>query len=215
MMDPMYWLGLGGPFGSAVLLGVMVVIFIECGLLFPFLPGDTLLFTAGVIAAQSAAAFEIGELIPCAVLAAVLGSQCGYLIGNRLGPALFHKPDSRLFKQRYLTSSHEFFAKHGPKTLVIAQFIGVVRTFTPVSAGIARMRYPVFLAFSILGSLAWGVGLPLCGFFLGTVPVVRDHIELIVLAIATLSALPVIVSAARALWARRRRNGVRWTTERA
>ncbi|MBV8930899.1 MAG: VTT domain-containing protein, partial [Mycobacteriaceae bacterium] len=198
LMDPMYWLGSGGLFGSAVLVGVMVIIFVETGLLFPFLPGDTLLFTAGVIAAQPGAAVDMWSLAPCAALAAVLGSQCGYFIGRRVGPALYHREDSRFFKRRYLTSAHEFFDKHGPKTLVIAQFVGVVRTFTPVAAGISAMRYPAFLLFNVVGSVAWGVGLPLTGYFLGNVSIVRQHIELIVLVIAFLSALPFLISVGRA-----------------
>jgi membrane-associated protein len=204
LLDPMYWLGESGLFGSAVLAGVVVIVFVETGLLFPFLPGDTLLFTAGVIAAQPNTPINIWTLGPCAAVAAVLGGQCSYFIGRRIGPALFNKQDARFFKQRYVTSSHEFFEQHGPKTLVIAQFIGVVRTFTPVVAGISAMRYPVFLAFNIIGSITWGIGLPLVGYFLGNVPVVRDHVEVIVLVIAFLSALPVIVSVARAVIGRRR-----------
>src|SRR5215813_14110344 len=134
-MDPMYWLGNGGVFGSAVLVGVMVIIFIETGLLFPFLPGDTLLFTAGMIAAQATTPISIETLTPCTALAAVLGAQCAYLIGRRVGPAVFRKDDSRIFKKRYLATSHEFFAHHGTKVLVIAPFIGVVRTYVPVVAG--------------------------------------------------------------------------------
>jgi membrane-associated protein len=197
-MDPMYWLGDGGVFGSAVLIGVMVIIFVETGLLFPFLPGDTLLFTAGVIAAQATTPVDIWTLVPCTALAAVLGTQCGYFIGRRIGPALFKMDDSRFFKQRYLASSHEFFERHGPKVLVIAQFIGVIRTYTPVAAGVSAMRYPVFLTFSALGSIAWGVGLPIGGYFLGNIPFVSHHIEMIVMVIAALSVVPVIASAAAA-----------------
>lgn len=204
LMDPMYWLGDGGVFGSAVLAGVMIIIFIETGLLFPFLPGDTLLFTAGVIAAQATTPVDIWTLTACTALAAVLGTQCGYLIGRSVGPALFKKDDSRFFKKRYLASSHEFFERHGPKVLVIAQFIGVIRTYTPVAAGVSAMRYSVFLTFSILGSIAWGIGLPVVGYFLGNIPFVSRHIELIVMVIAVASALPVIASAAAAFIRRRR-----------
>ncbi|MET0702177.1 MAG: VTT domain-containing protein [Mycobacterium sp.] len=203
LLDPMFWLGQGGLFGSAVLVGVVVIIFAETGLLFPFLPGDTLLFTAGVIAAQTASALDIWTLTPCAAIAAFLGGQCAYFIGRRLGPALFHKPDARFFKQRYLTSARDFFAKYGAKTLVIGQFIGVVRTFAPVVAGISGMRYRTFAIFSAIGSVAWGVGLPLVGFFLGNIPFVEEHVELLVVAIACLSSLPVIISAAKTFMARR------------
>jgi membrane-associated protein len=209
LFDPMFWLGQDGLFGSAVLIGVVVIIFVETGLLFPFLPGDTLLFTAGVIAAQAAPAVAITTLTPCAAVAALLGGQCAYFIGRRLGPALFKKQDARFFKQRYLTSSHDFFVKYGAKTLIIGQFIGVVRTFAPVVAGISGMRYQTFVTFGALGSISWGVGLPLVGYFLGNIPFVEQHVELIVLAIACLSAMPVIISAAKTLVGRARPNATR------
>ncbi|CAN5236645.1 DedA family protein [soil metagenome] len=203
VMDPMYWLGDGGLFGSTLLIGVIVVVFIETGLLFPFLPGDTLLFTAGLIAAQPHSALDLWSVGPCAALAAALGGQVGYALGRHLGPALFRKPDARFFKQRYLSHSHEFFERHGPKALVIAPFIGVVRTFTPVVAGVAGMRYRVFLTFNILGSLAWGVGLTAVGYFLGTIEFVAGHLELMVLAIAVLSTMPIAVAVLRAAALRR------------
>ncbi|HYR15888.1 MAG TPA: DedA family protein, partial [Mycobacterium sp.] len=140
----------------------------------------------------------------CTALAAVLGAQCGYFIGRRIGPALFKKDDSRFFKQRYLASSHEFFERNGPKVLVIAQFIGLIRTYTPVAAGVSAMRYPVFLTLGALGSIAWGVGLPIVGYFLGNIPFVSRHIEMIVVVIAALSVVPVIASAAAAYIRRRR-----------
>jgi membrane-associated protein len=198
VMDPMYWLGDTGPFGSAVLLGVVVIVFIETGLLFPFLPGDTLLFTAGLIAAQPHSAVDLWSVGPCAAVAAVAGGQVGYGLGRRIGPALFGKPDARFFKQRYLRESHRFFERHGAKALVIAPFIGVVRTFTPVVAGIAGMRYRMFLLFNIIGSSLWGLGLTTVGYFLGNVAFVAQHLELMVLAIAVLSTLPVAITVVRA-----------------
>ncbi|MDT5238601.1 MAG: rane-associated protein [Mycobacterium sp.] len=204
VMDPMYWLGAGGPFASAVLPGVMLIVFIETGLLFPFLPGDTLLFTAGLLAAQPNAPIDVWTLAPCAAVAAVIGGQLGYLIGWRLGPALFKKEDARFFKKHYLTSSHEFFERHGRKTIVIGHFVGVVRTFAPVIAGASGMRYPVFLAYAVIGAIGWGVGLTVVGYFLGGVPFVGAHLELMVLAIAFLSVLPVTASVLRAMLARRR-----------
>jgi membrane-associated protein len=203
LMDPMYWLGNGGPFASAVLPGVMLIVFLETGLLFPFLPGDTLLFTAGLLAAQPNAPVGVWTLAPCAAAAAIVGGQVGYLIGRRLGPALFKKEDARFFKKHYLTSSHEFFERHGRKTIVIGHFVGVVRSFTPLIAGASGMRYPVFLAYDVIGAVGWGVGLVVVGYHLGGIPFVGAHLELMVLAIACLSILPVAVSAARALLTRR------------
>jgi membrane-associated protein len=204
VMDPMYWLGDGGLFASAVLPGVMVIVFIETGLFFPFLPGDTLMFTAGLIAAQPNAPVDVWTLAPCATLAAIGGAQLGFVIGRRLGPALFKKEDARIFKKHYLQTSHEFFEKHGRKTIVIGHFVGVVRTFTPVIAGASGMPYRVFLTYDIIGAIAWGVGLTLVGYHLGSVPFVSTHLEWIVIAIAVLSTLPVIVSVVRATVVRRR-----------
>jgi membrane-associated protein len=203
VMDPMYWLGDGGLFGSMVLPGVMLIVILETGLLTPFLPGDTLLFTAGLLAAQANTPVDIWTLAPCAALAAVIGGQIGYLIGRRLGPALFKKEDARFFKKHYLTTSHDFFERHGRKTIVIGHFIGVVRTFVPVVAGASGMRYPVFLFYDILGATAWGVGLTVVGYHLGGVSFVGAHLELIVVIIAVLSALPVTASLIRGLLSRR------------
>jgi membrane-associated protein len=203
VMDPMYWLGAGGVFGLAVLPGVMLIVFVETGLLIPFLPGDTLLFTAGLLAAQDGAPVDIWTLAPCAAVAAVAGGQLGYFIGWRLGPALFKKEDARFFKKHYLTSSHEFFERHGRKTIVIGHFIGVVRTFTPVIAGASGMRYRVFLSYDVIGAAAWGAGLTVVGYHLGGVSFISAHLDWMVLLIATLSIVPVAASAMRAMLARR------------
>ena len=132
-------------------------------------------------------------------MAAVAGGQLGYFIGWRLGPALFKKEDARFFKKHYLASSHEFFEKHGRKTIVIGHFVGVVRTFTPVIAGASGMRYPVFLAYDVVGAAAWGVGLTVVGYHLGGVSFVSAHLEWMVLAVAVLSTVPVIGSVLRAM----------------
>ena len=207
VLDPMYWLGDGGLFASAMLPGVMIIVFLETGLLIPFLPGDTLLFSAGLIAAQADSPVDIWTLAPCAALAAIAGGQVGYLIGHRVGPALFVKEDARFFKKRYLETSREFFERHGRKTIVIGHFVGVVRTFTPVIAGASGMPYRVFLAYDVIGAVAWGVGLTLVGYHLGGVPFVGAHLELMVLAIAFLSILPVVASVLRAMLVRRRAEG--------
>lgn len=207
VLDPMYWLGAGGLFGSAVLPGVLVIVFLETGLLVPFLPGDTLLFTAGLLAAQSNAPVDVWTLAPCAAAAAVAGGQLGYVIGRQVGPALFKKEDARFFKKRYLAASRVFFHRHGRKAIVIGHFIGVVRTFMPVIAGASGMRYPVFLLYDVIGAVAWGVGLTLVGYHLGRVPYVTTHLELMVLLVAVLSVLPVGVSVLRAVLRRRAQVG--------
>lgn len=204
IMDPMYWLGDGGLFASAVLPGILLIVFIETGLLFPLLPGDTLLFTGGLLAAAPHPPVNIWVLAACVSLTAVLGDQSAYLIGRRIGPALFDKDDSRLFKKRYVTESHAFFERHGPKTIILARFVPVVRTFTPVIAGVSYMRYPVFLGFDVIGGIAWGAGLTLLGYFLGNVPFIKAHVELMILLIAVLSILPGIISVGRNVFGRRR-----------
>jgi membrane-associated protein len=202
VMDPMYWIGPGGLFASAVLPGILVIVFIETGLLFPILPGDSLLFTGGLLAAGGT--LNIWTLVIAVSLTAIAGDQCAYFIGRRIGPALFKKEDSRFFKKHYVTQSHEFFERHGPFTIILARFVPIVRTFTPVIAGVSKMRYPVFLGFDIVGGIAWGAGVTLLGYFLGSVPFVKNHLELMILLIVLLSILPAIISVGRGLLARRR-----------
>jgi len=204
ILDPMYWLGDGGLFASAVLPGILVIVFIETGLLFPLLPGDSLLFTGGLLAAAPNPPVNIWVLVVTVSVVAVLGDQCAYFIGRRIGPALFDKEDSRFFKKHYVTESHAFFEKYGPKTIILARFVPIVRTFTPVLAGVSAMRYRHFLGFDIVGGIAWGGGVTLLGYFLGNVPFVKNHIELMLLAIVVLSLIPAIVAVGRNVLARRR-----------
>ncbi|BBZ79234.1 putative membrane protein [Mycolicibacterium anyangense] len=204
IMDPMYWLGEGGLFASAVLPGILVIVFIETGLLFPLLPGDSLLFTGGLLAAAPHPPVNIWVLVIAVSLVAILGDQCAYFIGRRIGPALFDKEDSRFFKKHYVTESHAFFEKHGPKTIIMARFVPIVRTFTPVLAGVSYMRYPVFLGFDIVGGIAWGGGVTLLGYFLGNVPFVKNNLELMILLIVFLSILPALITVGRNVIARRR-----------
>lgn len=203
ILDPMYWLGEGGLFASAVLPGILIIVFIETGLLFPLLPGDSLLFTGGLLAAAPHPPVSIWELLVWVPLVAVLGDQCAYFIGRRIGPALFDKEDSRFFKKRYVTESHAFFERHGPKTIILARFVPIVRTFTPVLAGVSYMRYPVFLAFDIVGGILWGAGMTLLGYFLGNVPFVKAHLELMILLIVFLSVLPGLTAVGRNVLRRR------------
>ena len=203
IMDPMYWLGEGGLFASAVLPGILLIVFIETGLLFPLLPGDSLLFTGGLLAAAPNPPVSIWTLLILVPIVAVLGDQCAYFIGRRIGPALFDKEDSRFFKKRYVSESHAFFERHGPKTIILARFVPIVRTFTPVLAGVSQMRYPVFLAFDIVGGLLWGAGVTLLGYFLGNVPFVKAHLELMILLIVFLSVLPGLIAVGRNVFQRR------------
>ena len=203
ILDPMYWLGEGGMFAAAVLPGILIIVFIETGLLFPLLPGDSLLFTGGLLAATPNPPVNIWVLVVSVSVVAVLGDQCAYFIGRRIGPALFDKEDSRFFKKRYVSESHAFFERHGPKTIILARFVPIVRTFTPVLAGVSTMRYPLFLGFDIIGGVLWGAGVTLLGYFLGNVPFVKSHIELMILLIVFLSVLPGLTAVGRNLLRRR------------
>jgi membrane-associated protein len=201
-LDPMYWLGAGGIFHGAVLPAILVVVFIETGLLFPLLPGESLLFTGGLLAAKGLAP-DIWILAPAVAVVAILGDQCGYFIGRRIGPALFKKEDSRFFKKHYVTESHAFFEKYGPWAIILARFAPFVRTFVPVVAGVSYMRYPVYLAFDIVGGVLWGGGVTTLGYFLGNVPFVHENLEKIILVILFVSMIPAFIAAAKAYRSRR------------
>jgi membrane-associated protein len=202
ILDPMFWIGPQGLFASAVLPTILVIVFVETGLLFPLLPGESLLFTGGLLAAHGT--LDIWVLAPAVAVVAVLGDQTGYFIGRRIGPALFKKEDSRFFKQHYVTESHAFFEKYGPWAIILARFMPFVRTFTPVVAGVSYMRYPVYLGFDIVGGVLWGGGVTVAGYFLGNVPFVHQNLEKIILAILFVSMIPAFIGAWRAYRGRRR-----------
>ena len=195
-------------FGPWALVGLLVVIFIESGVLFPVLPGDTLLFVAGMLAAGTAAAardgaphanFALWQLVVFVPIAAILGGQVGYLIGRFLGTAMF-KPDARFLKQRYLDEAHAFFEQRGPFAIVLGRFVPIVRTLVPIAAGAAKMRYPVFTLFNVIGAVVWGVGLTLLGYALGQFQVIQKLLEPIFILIALASVTPMIIE-----WYKRRR----------
>lgn len=183
-------------FGGWVLAGLLLVVFIESGLLFPLLPGDSLLFTAGLIVAAKST--EVAPFAPLWVLlvtiplAAFLGDQVGYFIGNRLGYSLF-KPDNKVLKEAYIVEAHQFFEKHGPITIVLARFVPIVRTYAPLVAGAARMRYPVFVTYNVIGAVLWGCGVTLLGYFLGQIQFIADHVDLIFVVIVLVSVVPILL----------------------
>ena len=204
-LDPMKLLGY---FGTWALVGMLVVIFVESGLLFPILPGDSLLFVGGMLAAGTAAIaedggqtvnFQLWQLLVFIPIAAILGGQVGYWIGRNVGTAMF-KPDAKLLKQKYLDEAHAFFEQRGPFAIVIARFVPIVRTLAPLVAGAARMSYPVFAIFNILGAVVWGVGLVLLGYWLGQFEIIQKLLEPIVVAIALVSVLPMFLE-----WYKRRK----------
>jgi len=180
------------------LVGIWVIVFAESGLLFGFfLPGDSLLFTAGFLAsgAESIPAglphLNLPVLLVGCFVAAVAGDQVGFLFGRRVGTALLNRPDSRLFKRENVDKAQRFFDKHGSKTIVLARFVPVVRTFTPVVAGVSRMRYRTFVTYNMVGGLIWAVGVCLLGYFLGQTALVADNIEIALILIVGISFVPV------------------------
>jgi membrane-associated protein len=172
-------------------LGILAIVFIESGLLVGFfLPGDSLLFTAGLLSSQNVLP-DIWILLVTIPIAAIAGDQVGYAIGRKFGPPLFNRPDSRFFRREYVDKSAAFFEKHGPKTVVLARFVPVMRTFVPVMAGTSRMHYRTFVTFNIIGGLLWGVGVTALGYFLGQIEFVANNIEPILLGIVFVSVIPV------------------------
>ncbi len=171
-------------------LGVFFIIFAESGLLIGFfLPGDSLLFTAGLLAAEGF--FNLPVLILLSVIAAVTGDSVGYIFGSKVGRKLFNKEDSLLFKKEHLLKAENFYEKHGGKTIVLARFMPFIRTFAPIVAGTGRMHYPSFLVFNLLGGLLWAVGLPLLGFLLGkSIPDIDRYLLPIIASIVILSLVP-------------------------
>lgn len=194
-------------FGTWMLAGLLLVVFIESGLLFPLLPGDSLLFTAGLIVAAKSTEIEpfapLWVLLLTVPIAAFLGDQVGYWIGNKAGYSLF-KPNAKVLKERYIVEAHEFFEKHGPITIFLARFVPIVRTYAPLVAGAAKMRYPVFLTYNIIGAIVWGAGVILLGYFLGQIDVIRDNVDLIFLIIVFVSVLPIISEVGKRLLRSRR-----------
>lgn len=179
------------------MLGILAVVFIESGLLIGFLlPGDSLLFTAGLLSATGTLP-DLWVLLVTIPLAAIAGDQVGYAIGRKAGPSVFRRPDSRFFREEYVERSAEFFDRYGPRTVVIARFVPIVRTLAPVMAGVARMDYRTFLTYNVIGGIAWGVGLTTLGYFLGQVQFVHDNIEPIILGIVALSFIPIAVELQR------------------
>ncbi|MFB4423569.1 DedA family protein [Streptomyces sp. QL37] len=192
-LDPDYLLNTFG------LPGLLLIVFAESGLLIGFfLPGDSLLFTTGLLVTTGDLKYPLWLVCLLIALAAIIGDQVGYLFGRKVGPALFKRPDSRLFKQENVEKAHEFFEKYGPKSLVLARFVPVVRTFTPIIAGVSRMDYRSFITFNIIGGVLWGVGVTLLGAVLGKIDFVHENIEMILILIVLISVVPIAIEFLRA-----------------
>ncbi|WP_079226389.1 DedA family protein [Pseudomonas putida] len=182
-----------GPWIYAILFAV---IFCETGLVvMPFLPGDSLLFIAGAVAAGGG--MDPVLLAGLLMAAAILGDSTNYIIGRTTGERLFSNPNSKIFRRDYLQRTHEFYERHGGKTVTMARFLPILRTFAPFVAGIAHMHYPRFLGFSVAGSLLWVGGLVTLGYFFGNVPFIKQHLSLMVVGIIVLSLVPMILGLLR------------------
>jgi membrane-associated protein len=184
------WLTSLGPMAYA---GLFLIIFVETGVvIFPFLPGDSLLFTVGALASGPTPAFQLAALYPLLIAAALIGDNCNYFLGKKFGRALFRHEHSKLFKRENLTKTEAFFAKHGPKAVIMARFVPIVRTFAPFVAGMGAMTYPKFLTFSVAGAVLW-VGICVtAGYFFGNIPFVKKNFEIVLVGIILVSVLPMV-----------------------
>ncbi|AVY94513.1 DedA family protein [Microvirgula curvata] len=186
-------------YGPWIYLILFLIVFCETGLVvMPFLPGDSLLFVAGAIAALGG--MDVHLLVITLIAAAVIGDTVNYQIGKYFGHRLFSNPDSRVFRRAYLEKTHDFYARHGGKTIILARFVPIVRTFAPFVAGIGGMGYRKFLSFNLVGAVLWVAGICYAGYLFGNLPVIRSNLSLLIVAIVFVSFLPGLIE----LWRVRR-----------
>ena len=180
------------------LLMLTTIIFAETGLLIGFfLPGDSLLVTAGLLASPGQRLMNIGAMAVILPIAAIAGNSCGYYVGKATGPRLFRREDSLLFNKKHLYRAHAFYEKHGGKTLVLARFMPIVRTFVPVVAGMAAMDFAPFTLYNVIGGVLWILSMLFLGYFIGDIPWVRQNVEKVILIVIFLSILPGIIEYVR------------------
>ncbi len=192
------WLDAGHIIETFGLLGIMAIIFAESGLLLGFfLPGDTLLFSAGVLVQRDTFHQPLWLIIVLECVAAIIGNQIGYEIGRRGGPAVFRRPDSRFFRPEYVERTSQFFEKYGPPAIVLGRFVPVIRTVITVMAGAGRMNYRTYTLYTVLGGVLWATSVTLLGYFLGNVDFIANNIELLLLAGVAVSVVPIAVQLLR------------------
>jgi membrane-associated protein len=193
---------LAGPWWVSYLI-LFAIIFSETGLLVGFfLPGDSLLFTAGLLASQDV--FHVGLLIVVLSVAAVAGDAANYYLGSQMTQRVFERGYLRFVKHSHLIAAKEFYERHGGKAIILARFVPLVRTFTPFVAGVARMSYRQFVVYNVVGGIGWVISMTLCGYYLGRIPWIRDNFELTVIAIVAISLVPIMLASFRHWRARRR-----------
>lgn len=180
---------------NAGLVVLFLVVFAETGLLVGFfLPGDSLLFTAGLLCATGQFETNILVLIGTLIVAAIVGDQVGYLFGRKVGPALFKREESWFFKPKYIRQTEDFYNRHGGKTIILGRFVPIVRTFAPVIAGVAQFEYKTFVTYNIVGGILWVSSMTIAGYLLGNIAWVRRNVEIIVIGIILLSIVPIITT---------------------
>ena len=195
-LDPQYLLD---KFGDYALWGAAGVIFAECGLLIGFfLPGDSLLFTVGLLVSQDKISYPLWVCCLVLFVAAITGNACGYAIGTQAGPAVFQRKNSRFFKEKYVEQTSAFFDKYGNRAIVLARFVPIVRTFITVMAGVGRMGFRRFMVFSAVGGALWAVLVTVLGYYLGRISFVRNNIEAMLIAIVLVSLVPIGIEFLRA-----------------
>jgi len=186
-------------FGPFVLFGVAAIVFIETGfIVLSFLPGDSLLFTVGLLTATGIIDFPIAVTLVVIFIAAFAGDQLAYYIGRKAGPAVFKRPQSRFFNPENVERTNAFFVKYGGKAIIMARFLPVFRAFVPLAAGVGKMPYRTFITYNVIGAFGWGVGLTLVGFFLGQIDFVAAYAEYFIIAIVLLSGIPILLELAKA-----------------
>ena len=192
-------IALAAQHGAWVYAVLFLIVYCETGLVVtPFLPGDSLLFAAGAVAAASAGVLNVHIIVVLLLAAAILGDASNFEIGKYFGAKLFARPNSRLFKPEYLAKTHQFYEKYGGKTIILARFVPIVRTFAPFVAGMGKMHYGHFLRYNIIGALAWVVSLTYLGYAFGNVPFIKNNFGALVIGIVVFSVIPMAVEIIRA-----------------
>lgn len=195
LLDPE---GLLKGFGSLALFAACLILFIECGLLVGvILPGDSLLFIVGMLMASNFITTPLAIALLLMSVCAIAGNLLGYWTGAKVGPKLFNRPDSKLFKTEYVVTTQNFFEKHGSRAIVLARFVPIVRSVITAMAGVARMNYKTYATFSTIGGTIWVCSMTLAGYFLGSIPFIKDNIDFVAIGIVLLSLIPVAVEVIR------------------
>ncbi|WP_369583582.1 DedA family protein [Kingella oralis] len=192
-------IALAAQYGIWIYAILFLIVFCETGLVVtPFLPGDSLLFSTGAVAAASAGTLNVHIIVVLLLAAAILGDASNFEIGKHFGAKLFSRPDSKIFKPEYLAKTHQFYEKYGGKTIILARFVPIVRTFAPFVAGMGKMHYGHFLRYNIIGAIAWVVSLAYLGYAFGNVPLVKNNFGVLVIGIVLVSVIPMAVELIRA-----------------